>query len=191
VFGEEEMEDGLSVYAGIGSRQTPDHVLTMMSTLGSYLAGLGWTLRTGGAQGADQAFQRGAASARGDIELYLPWDSFEVDVLVPLLTPETVILPEPTHEAWVLASEHHPIWERLKQGAQKLHSRNCHQVLGRDLDKPVDALICWTPDGSVDGAGWKTGGTGMALRIARANGSPLVINLAIEQHFNYALSLLI
>jgi hypothetical protein len=181
----------VATYAGIGSRQTPELVLDLMFHLAGHLARLGWTLRTGGAQGADQAFQRGASEARGLIELYLPWDTYESDALVPLLTPETAILPEPSAAAWELASIYHPIWEKLKQGAQKLHARNCHQVLGLGLNELVDVLICWTPDGSLDGAGGKSGGTGMALRVASANGRPLVINLAIEQHFAYALKLLV
>lgn len=176
------------IYAGIGSRQTPENVLALMRDLAGQFARAGWTLRTGGAEGADQAFQVGAAQARGEIELYLPWDKYEANALVPVLTPETCIWPDPSWEAFSLASQYHPIWERLKQGAQKLHARNCHQVLGYDLDQLVNLIVCWTPDGSIDGSGGKTGGTGMALRIARDNGAPLVLNLAVEAHFNYALS---
>ena len=39
------------------------------------------------------------------------------------------------------------------------------------LDRPVDAVVCWTCDG-----GAVTGGTGMGIRIAEAHGIP-VLNL--------------
>ena len=43
-------------------------------------------------------------------------------------------------------------------------------LLGETLDHPVDAVVCWTREGRVEG------GTGMAIRIAEANGIP-VFNL--------------
>ena len=43
-------------------------------------------------------------------------------------------------------------------------------MLGPNADTPVDAAVCWTRDGAV------TGGTGMAIRIARAHRIP-VLNL--------------
>ncbi len=44
----------------------------------------------------------------------------------------------------------------------------------QEAEKPVDAVICWAP---VDGAGNVEGGTGQAVRIARASGIP-VFNLS-------------
>ena len=51
-----------------------------------------------------------------------------------------------------------------------MHSRNCHQILGYDLQSPVDAVVCWTPDGNV------VGGTATAIRIALKYNIP-VFNL--------------
>ena len=48
-----------------------------------------------------------------------------------------------------------------------MHSRNCHQILGYDLKSPVDAVICWTPNGNV------VGGTRTALMIAMRAGIPI------------------
>ena len=59
-----------------------------------------------------------------------------------------------------IASEVHPAWDRCNDWARGMHSRNCHQILGYDLQSPVDAVICWTPDGAV------VGGTATAIRIA-------------------------
>lgn len=54
----------------------------------------------------------------------------------------------------------------------KLHARNCYQVLGADLRTPTQFVICWTPRGSGEG------GTGQALRIAKAYNIP-IFDLAI------------
>ena len=48
-----------------------------------------------------------------------------------------------------------------------MHSRNCHQILGYDLQSPVDAVICWTPNGNV------VGGTSTALKLAMRAGIPI------------------
>ena len=52
-----------------------------------------------------------------------------------------------------------------------MHARNAGILLGVRLDRPVDAVVCWTCDG-----GTVTGGTGMGIRIAGAHGIP-VLNL--------------
>lgn len=49
------------------------------------------------------------------------------------------------------------------------------------LDDPAAFVLCWTPDGSLDGTGSDTGGTGQALRIAAAYDVP-VFNLQRPDH---------
>ena len=72
-----------------------------------------------------------------------------------------------------IASEVHPAWDRCNEWARGMHSRNCHQILGYDLQSPVDAVICWTPDGKIQG------GTATAIRIALNYNIP-VFNLGIK-----------
>jgi hypothetical protein len=60
-------------------------------------------------------------------------------------------------------------------------------VLGPDLAVPATLVVCWTQDGSVDGADPRAGGTGQALRIAHHHGVP-VLNLSRPAHLR-ALSL--
>lgn len=72
-----------------------------------------------------------------------------------------------------IASEVHPAWDRCNEWARGMHSRNCHQILGYDLQSPVDAVICWTPDGAV------VGGTATAIRIAMKYKIP-VFNLGTK-----------
>lgn len=69
-----------------------------------------------------------------------------------------------------IASEVHPAWDKCNEWARGMHSRNCHQILGYDLKSPVDAVVCWTPNGNVQG------GTATAIRIAMKYNIP-VFNL--------------
>ena len=147
-------------YAGIGSRQTPRPILKFMEQLAAQLAERRWTLRTGHAPGADQAFERGAGHRA---EVYLPWPRFEPHV--PLLA--RTVVDTPTGEALELSSQHHPHWEHLKQGERMLHGRNAHQVLGLYLNEPVAFVVAWTEQAAGGG------GTGQALRIARAYEIPV------------------
>jgi len=166
-------------YAGIGSRETPPAALDLMARAASWLAVEGWVLRTGMATGADQAFYRGA-QAHGPFELYLPWPTFEADARSPSRA-EQLVLDQPTPAAYELAARFHPAWSRLTRGARALHARNCHQVLGADLASQARFVLCWTPDGSLDGRGRRVGGTGQALRIAHHHGIA-IFNLARPEH---------
>jgi hypothetical protein len=166
------------IYAGIGSRETPANILTFMERVAAQLALRGWVMRTGLAPGADQAFYRGSVGV-GAVELYLPWPSFEAAALEE--APRQRVLQEPSSEAYGLAERYHPAWERLRAGGRKLQARNSHQIFGEDLETPADLVICWTPDGSLDGVGRGVGGTGQALRIAHDYEIP-VINLGRIDH---------
>lgn len=142
-------------YAGIGSRETPPQVLTCMTKIAHRLHLRGYVLRSGGAGGADLAFESGAGDAK---EIYLPWRNFNGNPS-PRYTPSAA--------AMQMAGDFHPAWERCSPGARKLHARNCHQMLGADLNTPVAFVVCWTPGGH------GSGGTGQALRIARAYNIPV------------------
>lgn len=161
-------------YAGIGSRSTPVEILDTIEQLARRLRERGYTLRSGHAPGADQAFERGAGTAA---EVYLPWPTFENTV--PCASQYTQ--PRPSPAAVQMAASHHPAWERLAGGARALHARNCHQILGADLNNPVHFVVCWTPDGATTQPTRETGGTGQALRIAAAH-SIRVFNLALPDH---------
>ena len=62
------------IYAGIGSRATPESVLADMTKMATWLARTGWHLASGGAEGADTAFAGGAPA--GQRTLYLPWAGY-------------------------------------------------------------------------------------------------------------------
>lgn len=152
----------MKAYAGIGSRRTPAHILDVMTVLAAELYELGWTLRSGCAEGADTAFEEGAGERA---ELFLPWTNFNGR------HGSQVKREYPQHEAYPIAANFHPAWNKLSAGAQSLHARNVHQILGPDVTLPLPErsrfVICWTPGASGGG------GTGQALRIARAYDIPI------------------
>lgn len=144
-----------SYYAGVGSRLTPQPMLKIMTEVAEYLRVEGWTLRSGHAPGADQAFERGA---QGLAEIYLPWRNFCYEVAI-----QGKVFESPTDAAMDMGAETLKHWHRLSQGSKKLHARNCHQVLGPRLDDPVEMVICWTEGGQMKG------GTATAIKLARLN----------------------
>jgi hypothetical protein len=166
------------VYAGIGSRETPCEVLESIESIAARLARRGWVLRTGASPGADQAFYRGARAGGGRVELYLPWPGFEAGSLSAEEDADgaVLVLERPTKEAYELAARFHPDWHGASSDTRHLLARDSHQVLGADLATPARLVICWTPDGDLDGRGPRSGGTGQALRIAHRRGIP-VLNL--------------
>lgn len=145
----------LKFYAGVGSRETPAAALDEMARIAQHLRERGYILRSGGADGADTAFERGAANAK---RIYLPWKGFN--------GRDGIVAGDCSGLA-ATAAQHHPAWWRLTQGARKLHTRNVAQVLGWTPEEVHSKfVVCWTPGG--EGGG----GTGQALRIAEHYGIP-------------------
>lgn len=167
----------MTVYAGIGARQTPPEILGWMSQLGAYLGRRGYVLRTGRAAGADTAFEKGCDAVGGPKEIFLPWPGYNNTARFTFRdrrgkesSPPCSLYP--SGPAFRLAAKHHPNWGACTQGVRKLHARNCHVLLGSDLAAPVDFVICWTKDGKT------VGGTGQALRLAYRHKIP-IYNLAL------------
>ena len=126
----------MKIYAGIGSRETPRDILQLLNKLSSKLELGGYCLRSGGATGADSAFEQGITNK----EIFIANDA----------TPESI----------EMASKYHPAWNKCLPYTKKLHGRNCMILLGNDLKTPVKFVLCWTKDGKA------TGGTGLGIRIA-------------------------
>lgn len=143
-------------YAGIGSRQTPPTVLKQMTQWAVVLRNSRLKLRSGGAAGADSAFYEGAGA---DSEIFVPWPGYNGFSYGHI--------GNNFQRALDIAQEHHPAWHRCTEGARKLHARNVHIILGRNLDAPVRFVICYTP------GGLGTGGTGLGIRLAKAYNVPV------------------
>lgn len=143
-------------YAGIGSRSTPPEIQDYMAMAATQLSYYGLILRSGGADGADSAFERGADPRLK--EIFLPWKGFNGNP-----SPLSEIPPE----AYSQAARFHPAWTQLQPSVQRLMARNMQQILGRQLDDPVLFILCWTDGGKFQG------GTGQALRGARTFNIPV------------------
>ena len=148
------------IYTGIGSRETPTSVLVIMELAAQFLARNSWTLRSGGAEGADTAFERGCDNINPKLkEIYLPWSTFN---------GRSSKYDEPTRAMISMARRYHRGWDRCSPAARKCLARNCGQVLGPTLNEPTRIIVCWTH------AGRLVGGTSLALRIALDHDIPII-----------------
>ncbi len=158
-------------YTGIGSRNTPDEILALMKDLAQSLAVDGYTLRSGGADGADTAFEVGCDWMDGKKEIYLPWKGFNNN---------KSNLYEPPSEAEQIAEEVYGAkWKYIGRGVRALMSRNIQQVCGKDLNYNSSFVVCWTTDGCESAKTRQkiTGGTGQAIEYADTLNIP-IFNLA-------------
>lgn len=150
-------------YTGVGSRSTPRMVRDHMMGIALALGYEGYTLRSGGAEGADAAFEYGANLGYFPKQVFRPIGerSAPTDWISHYASSDWAAAAE-------IAGQTHPAWHRCNQYARDLHTRNVFQVLGHDLNTPSEFLICWTPDGATTAreCTMRTGGTGMAIRIA-------------------------
>ena len=151
------------IYAGIGSRETPEEVSkNVIIPFAEYLAKKDWILRSGGAEGADSAFEEGCDLAKGKKEIFLPWPGFNGNKStfsqIPLAAFKTAAF------VWQKRGRQ---WESTKPAVQKFMARNAMQILGINMIVPVDFVVCWTPGGKL------TGGTAQALKHASILGIPI------------------
>lgn len=154
----------MKYYTGIGSRETPKHICEMMTKIATKLEAMGYILRSGGASGADTAFEDGVETNK---EIYIPWNDFNGRNS----SSNGIYLYESlnkTKEANDIAKTLHPRFDYLTHGAKKLHTRNVHQVLGKDLETPSKFVILYSETTS-DGV---KGGTNTAYQLAKRNNIP-------------------
>lgn len=140
-------------YAGIGSRETPADILKYMTDVAIRLAKLGFILRSGGAKGADKAFEAGAGKAKSILKAN-----------------------RATASAIREASRFHPKWSMCDSYAQRLHGRNVMIILGEDdladEEQWVQFVISWTDPNIA------RGGTKLGMAVAKDREIP-VFNLAV------------
>jgi hypothetical protein len=147
------------IFTGIGSRDTPEDILVEITKFSQKMREKGWNLRSGAAQGADTAFEKGYEGFEGMTEIFLPWKKFNKH------PSQFYTISE---EAFAIAKTYHPNWSACNDAARKLLARNTYQVLGYDLKTPSDLVVCWTKEGK------EQGGTSQAIRIAKAFGIKVV-----------------
>lgn len=178
------------IYTLIGSRETPEDVLELMTRFAYKAASKGYTARSGGANGADTCLEDGvkafikdnklsAKKAEDLMEVYLPWKDFNSRnsndygyYTLPWLDKK--------NEAYNLASEIHPAWEKCSNGAKSLHVRNTMQVLGKNLNKPSKFILCYGVSHK-KGSEIPKGGTKTGCELGKLYGVE-IFNLYLPEH---------
>ncbi len=145
----------------IGSRE-PSYAQRKVAELyTSTLIQLGFKIRTGGAVGIDEIAMRVTSQMGGELEVVLPWASYNSD-LITKYKPQSMLVFDPKiHQLWEqTVHEFHPNPKALAPAAIKLHARNF----------PIVGLS----DITVALPGATGGGTMQGIRIARGYKLPLI-----------------
>lgn len=166
-------------YTGVGSRQTPIHILKLMEQIASAMASKGYIGRSGGAVGADAAFERGAVKSGGKFDAYIPWGAgfIRKGGILSNINPSRY---DNYTRAIEMAAGVHPAWERCSDAAKKLHTRNVYQILGNDLESPSEVCFLYAePCGKTSASRRVRGGTNTAFQLALKYNVP-VYNLYFQ-----------
>ena len=128
------------------------------------------------AQGMDAIAQKAYAQAFMDgnsslsqLEVYVASQYNINKSTLPFKDESIIVNPELDSERdqilqTILTKSH---YNRCNPYALSMHKRNIPQILGDTLNNPVDAVLCWTPNGSV------VGGTATAIKLAQQNNIPI------------------
>ena len=139
-------------YTGVGSRETPDHVLHLMNIVAAFLNTKGYTLRSGGAKGADCAFERYSNKC----------DIYSINEKHKPVSGKPSIIPDlESYRELVKQCCLH--YKNIKsQYAKVLHTRNICQIIGHIPNTIIksDFVLCYTLNGEY------VGGTTTAIRCA-------------------------
>lgn len=161
-------------YAGIGSRETPQDVLDVMTKAATYLESLGYTLRSGGAEGADTAFEKGVKSKKQIFKGFDKTGDTEKKIAHEI-HPNLQGAMEGSKKRAVAKGKD---GERSAKAVENLMARNTNQIFGNKLDTPVDFVLAYDPSGwTGKGPRPVKGGTLQAIDMAARKGIP-VINMA-------------
>ena len=159
----------MKILTGIGSRKTPADVLDLMCAIAYKRAKEGWFLRSGGADGADTAFEVGFKTYCVEHHIpfeermciYLPWAEFNGRIGKEFVHPLKIGLTQ-INNAIKCAEKVHPAFHTLTHGAIKMHTRNIFQVRGHlETGFLPDEIIYWTK-----GVNEPVGGTRTAVKFA-------------------------
>lgn len=161
------------IYAGVGARKTPNHVLNVMKAIAHLGTKNEFWLRTGDADGADKAFREYATK-----KIVFGPRTFHGSDGKSQTYPESVWLAADLLLSQVMDSGHYQNVCKSNH-VHRLHMRNSFQILGINHDKPAKLVICWTPYGDI------VGGTATAIKIAKMYDIP-VLNLGKPRNFERA-----
>lgn len=185
----------VAYWTGIGSRETPEDILRLMTILGKTLTDFGWVLRSGGAQGADTAFYEGCKLSenfeRAKSMVYISWNGMKSGDTKLWHNPALGLYDATRYPTWEeanqIALKTRGSFERLGKGGIAHHTRNVFQIQGHHLDTLSKFVICWAIPVGKTGA--VKGGTATAVKLARQC-KVEVINLYTDEGYNRAVDFL-
>ncbi|MCK9516989.1 MAG: hypothetical protein M0Q87_13270 [Ottowia sp.] len=150
-------------YVGSGNPDTPPHILQKMEDLARELELHGYTLRAGGLDGPETAFENGTSNLK---EIHLPWKGFNNKD-----SPFTFT----SNRAKEIASQYHNAYKGLKPAIQTILAKNVRVVTGKDLKSPALFAIVWSEDGAESNRekSMKTGNVGHLIAIADSMRIPI------------------
>lgn len=155
-------------YTGIGSRKTNKYVCMLMGIIAELLSEK-YILRSGGAIGADSAFESKAKNK----DIYVIHDKQESYYI----NPSTYYNYK---DAIKIVNRIHPKPSKLSKVGMALHARNCYQILGCNLSTPSKFVILYAP---IINSYTVSGGTNTAYQLALENNIP-TFNLYDENIYN-------
>lgn len=135
-----------------------------MSLMGLAFSEAGHFSYSGGAPGADEAWL--SRYDRKNSLRIIPYDGFNGLVSGTGIVTWASMSNEARIKSYIKAKQVFPDLDNQRDIIKTLFCRNAMQVLGEDCMSPVDKVYFWTPIRN----GEETGGTRIAVRIARAHG---------------------
>jgi hypothetical protein len=142
-------------YVITGNREAPSEVVELMKRMVTLLEKNGYTMRSGGMDGPEDAVEKVAIKK----EIHLPWKDFN--------NKDSKFTFTPNH-AKEIAAKFQPGYEGLKPVIQTFLAKNVRMLMGKDLKGPALFMITWSEDGAetLSEKTIKTGNAGHAVAIA-------------------------
>lgn len=161
----------------IGSRETTATNMARLQKAANLLVKFGYTLRSGGADGADTVVTMMNCAK----EIFIPWGNFNKMYHNPDKGIYDAQKFPNYRRAQMMAKKIHPAPDKLSRGALSLHTRNVYQVMGPSLSKAHYSRLVVYSANEVNGV--VKGGTATAVHLARKLNIPTV-NVNIDKEFN-------
>jgi hypothetical protein len=139
-------------YVACGNRDMPAAILATIVGYIKQLDARGYTLRTGGREGPEDAYDRLPLIRK---ETHLPWKGFMDKDSKFTYTSES---------ARILAAKFHPSFDGVKPVIQTFLATDLRLIMGKELRSPALFLITWSEDGA-ESTSEKTARTGNAAQF--------------------------
>lgn len=168
-------------YTGIGARKVPVEICLFMGGVAKRMPELGYTLRSGAADGSDSAFEFGCHKVGGQGDIFLPKVGFKGrDILMPIngctyhvqhgdMQRKAADILRETNVCGFI--------DKVNIDTYNFFTRNVYQLLGLNLDTPSKVVIYYAPEKD----GECQGGTRIAVNLAPHYGIPTYNLLHAEQ----------